>query len=70
MDTANIPDSLKLYTLQEAAEILKVNVRSIHRYKKDGRLEARRIGGQWRVTQDAIERFIHGDNGAAGGNAG
>lgn len=67
MEAANIPDSLKLYTLQEAAEILKVNIRSIHRYKKDGRLEARKIGGQWRITQEAITRFIHGDSG--NGNA-
>ena len=67
MQATEIPDKLKLYTLQEAAAILKVNIRSIHRYKKDGRLEARKIGGQWRITQEAIERFINGDS--ANGNA-
>lgn len=61
MEMDDIPDSMKLYTLQEAADILKVNIRSIHRYKKDGRLEAKKIGGQWRITKEAIERFIQGE---------
>lgn len=62
MDTTTLPESMKIYTLKEAAEILKVNIRSVHRYKKDGRLEAKKVGGQWRVTQEAIERFINGEN--------
>lgn len=62
MDATALPESMKIYTLKEAAEILKVNIRSVHRYKKDGRLAARKVGGQWRVTQEAIERFINGEN--------
>lgn len=62
MDTDNLPDSMKIYTLKETAELLKVNIRSVHRYKKDGRLEVKKVGGQFRVTQDAIKRFINGED--------
>lgn len=62
METDNLPDSMKIYTLKEAAEILKVNIRSIHRYKASGKLEVRKVGGQFRVTQDAIKRFINGED--------
>lgn len=62
METKDLPETMKLYTLQEAAEILKVTSRSIHRYMRDGRLESRKVGGRWRITQGAIESFIQGEN--------
>lgn len=61
MEKKELPETMKLYTLQEAAEILKVTHRSIHRYMKDGRLESRKVGGRWRITQGAIENFIQGE---------
>lgn len=68
MNIKDIPDSMKLYTLQEAAEILKVNPRSVHRYKKDGRLETKKIGGRLRISQEALERFIKGNEGERNSN--
>lgn len=59
MEKQELPPTMKLYTLQEAAEILKVTPRSIHRFIRDGRLEARKIG-RWRISQAAIEKFIQG----------
>lgn len=59
MEKQELPASMKLYTLQETAEILKVTTRSIHRFIRDGRLEAKKIG-RWRISQAAIERFLQG----------
>lgn len=69
MPKKDIPESLQIYTLQEVAEILKVNVRTIHRYLESGQLEAIKMGGrQWRVTKEALERFLYGEReaGASG----
>lgn len=56
-----LPDSLQIYTLQEVAEILKVNIRTIHRYLESGQLEAIKMGSrQWRVSQAALEKFLYG----------
>lgn len=58
-----LPDSLQIYTLQEVSEILKVNIRTIHRYLESGQLEAIRMGGrQWRVTKEGLEKFLYGKN--------
>jgi len=51
-------DSLKLYTIEEVSEILKVTPRTIYNYIKDGELEAVKIGKYWRVRHSALETFI------------
>lgn len=48
----------KIYTLQEAADLLKVSTRSILRYIKAGRLKATKIG-QWRVSESALNEFLN-----------
>lgn len=47
----------KIYTLQEAADLLKVSTRSVLRYIKSGRLKATKIG-QWRVNESALNEFL------------
>lgn len=37
-----------VYTLQEAAELLKVNPRTLHREARKGKVRAFRVGRQWR----------------------
>lgn len=34
----------KLYTREEVAEILKVDVRTIDRWRREGKIKARRVG--------------------------
>lgn len=49
------------YTVAEAADILKVTPRTIYRYIDNGKLEATKtLGGEWRITQEAITSFIDG----------
>lgn len=49
---------LKVYTIKETAELLKVTTRSIYSYIKSGKLHAVKIGTQWRITQKDIEDLL------------
>ena len=50
---------LRIYTLKEVADILKVTRRSIYNYIKEGKLKAVKIGREWRVTEDALKAFLN-----------
>lgn len=49
---------IKVYTLDEVADILKVTKRTLYTYVKEGKLPAVKMGKYWRVPQDALEAFI------------
>lgn len=49
---------IKVYTLDEVAEILKVTKRTLYTYVKEGKLPAVKMGKYWRVSQDTLEAFI------------
>jgi len=51
-------DELKIYTLDEARDILKVTRRSMYSYIKQGRLKAVKMGKYWRIPHDALKTFI------------
>ena len=46
------------YTPQEVAEILKVHRRSITRWIREGRLIAVRVGQQYRISKQDLEKFL------------
>lgn len=56
--------SLKNYkylTLQEVSEIVNITRRTLYNYIKAGKLEAVKVGKEWRVTPQEVERFLkHG----------
>jgi len=47
----------KLLTLKEVAKELRKSYNTVFRYTKLGFIKAIRIGGQWRITQEELERF-------------
>lgn len=49
---------IKVYTLDEVADILKVTKRTLYTYVKEGKLPAVKMGKYWRVSQDTLEAFI------------
>lgn len=51
-------EAIKVYTLDEIAEILQVTRRTLYSYVKSGKLEAVKIGRYWRVKEDALKKFI------------
>jgi len=48
----------KLYTIPEAAEILRVTRAAIYKWIRERRIEVVYVGSERRVTQGAIEAFI------------
>lgn len=45
-------------TPDEAAAALRVNVRTIYKWLKEGRLSAGRAGGRWLITEQNIIEFL------------
>ena len=56
---------IKVYTLDEVADILKVSRRTLYNYIKEGKLPAVKMGKYWRVSQDTLEAFISTGTGVA-----
>lgn len=52
----------KLYTVENIASMTGLTTRTIRNYLKDGSLEGRKIGGQWRFTMKNIENFFNSGN--------
>ena len=50
--------NIKLYTLDEVADILKVTKRTLYNYTKRGILRAVKVGKYWRVSEDNLKEFI------------
>lgn len=48
----------KTMTVEQAAEYLQVHGNTVRALLNSGRLPGRRIGGQWRISQAALERFV------------
>lgn len=51
---------MKLYTLNEVAEIVRKDINTIYIHRRSGKLEANKVGGNWRVTQEQLDRYING----------
>lgn len=53
-------DGLRLLTLPEAAELLHVSTRTLQRMIRRRELPAFKVGGQWRVRESQLTRWIEG----------
>ncbi len=48
----------EFYTAQELAEKLRVNIMTIYRYIKAGKLKAYKIGKEFRIDNTEFNRFL------------
>ena len=56
--------AIKLLTLAEAASILKISKRTLHRMIQHRQIPAFKVGGQWRILESrcrCIVRSFYGD---------
>jgi len=53
--------AMKLYTAKEIAEILQINVFTVLRYIREGKLEHIKVGSQYRITEEQLNKFISKD---------
>lgn len=49
---------MKLYELKEVENKLGVTQRTLYRWIAGGELEAVKVGGRWKVDEDALKRYI------------
>jgi excisionase family DNA binding protein len=49
----------EFYTARELADKLRVNIMTIYRYIKAGRLKAYKIGKEFRIDKDEFNKFLH-----------
>ena len=52
----------KLYSVQELVPVLGKSDQTIIIYLKQGKLKGKKIGNQWRVTEEALREFLGLDN--------
>lgn len=48
----------EFYTAQELADKLEVNVMTIYRYIKVGKIKAYKIGKEFRIDKDEFNKFL------------
>jgi len=53
---------IKLYTVQETAQLLEVTAQTIRKYIKEGKLQARRIGRPLFIAEVSIKKFLTGED--------
>ena len=46
-----------LFTVDEVAQQLNLHVKTVRRFIRDGRLPAKRIGKEYRITRSALDEF-------------
>lgn len=49
---------IRVYTLDEVADIMKVTKRTLYNYIKAGTLNAVKMGKYWRVSEENLQAFI------------
>ncbi len=49
---------IKVYTVDEVAELLHVTRRTVYSYVKAGSLKATKIGKYWKITVKNLEEFL------------
>lgn len=51
-----------VYTLKEVQDILSVSQRTLYYWIKSGRLKATKVGRQYRVTKEALDALLQGED--------
>ncbi len=48
----------KLLSLKEVSEMLKLNINTVRRYVREGKIQAAKFSRVYRVREEALEEFI------------
>ncbi|TMA10175.1 MAG: helix-turn-helix domain-containing protein [Deltaproteobacteria bacterium] len=55
---AGTPKELKFLTLEQAAEVLQVSKRTVHRLIQRKQMPGFKIGGQWRIRESEFKKWV------------
>ena len=56
--------AIKLLTLAEAASILKISKRTLHRMIQHRQIPAFKVGGQWRILESRFQEWVEDEENA------
>ena len=48
----------EVYTTQQAAEILQINIQTLRKWIREGKLPASKLGSDYRITGEDIKSFL------------
>ena len=51
----------ELFTPQEVAQKLKIDMSTVYRWIREGRLKAVKIGHFWRISESELNRLLKGE---------
>jgi excisionase family DNA binding protein len=51
-------EGIRLYTVDDVADMLKLTRRTLYSYIKAGRLDAVKVGRYWRIRAETLENFL------------
>jgi len=54
----NISPAPTFYTTDEVADLLKISAKTVREMIKDKRLQAVRVGKEYRITEDQIRQYV------------
>ena len=54
--------NIRLLTLAEAATILKISKRTLHRMIHHQQIPAFKVGGQWRILESRFREWVQDEN--------
>ncbi len=54
----------KLYTTEEVANYLGLTRRTIYTYIEQGKLRAKKVGREYRITQSSLDAFLNNESGS------
>ncbi len=57
--------AIKLLTLAEAAIILKISKRTLHRMIQHRQIPAFKVGGQWRILESRFQEWVEYEENSA-----
>ena len=52
---------LKLYSVDEVAEMLKSTSPTIRAYFREGKIKGQKISRKWYITEDNLKNYLSGD---------
>ena len=51
----------RYYTPKEVSETLKLNIRTIYKWIREGHLKAVKLGDVWRISESELNRLLSGE---------
>ena len=54
-------NGIKLFSVDEVAEMLKSTKPTIRAYFREGKLMGRKISGKWHITEGNLKNYLSGD---------